>query len=141
MKVVIVGSKDRVGESDRALTHELMTLAAKTYPGCIFVTMLTQEGVGQYVKEKCLQQDERGNWWGQFVECNVRLYAKTLSKTDTSAIYLARNATVAELCDVLVFLASPGRKGMVEELADRIKALGRPYVVLMPGDPARLPSV
>jgi len=141
MKIVIVGSKDRCSEEDRALVHELIEMAGKAYPSCLFITMLTHEGVGLCTKQKCLEKGSNDNFRFQLVEINVRLYAKLLSKSEVSSIYIARNATMFELADAVIYLANHERRGMVEDLIQRIIAAGRPYIVLLPGEKAKLPEV
>jgi len=142
MIVVIIGAKERKEEEDRAIVYNLMQLAATTYPSCVFATVLTHEGVGQFVKEKCLEKDDRHNFRYQLVECVLHLYAKFLNKAEVSQIYLTRNATLFELGDIFVYLAGRDRKGMMEDLiVNRVIPAGRPCVILGPGEPARLPNV
>ena len=141
MKIVIVGAKDRNTDEDKALVEELVDLAAKTYPNCVFVTMLTHEGVGLFVKQKCLEKGSNSNFKFQLIEVNLRLYAKQLSKSEVSQIYLARNATMFELADMLIYLANNDRRGMIEDLVlNRIVPSGRPYIILLPSEKAKLPD-
>lgn len=136
---MIVGAKERDTDEDRALVGDLMEKAAVYYPGCLFITMLTQVGVGKFVKEKCLEKDGRGDFKFQFVACDVRLFAKNLSKAESAQIYIARNATVFELGQVFYYFASEDRRGTMENLImDRVAPAGLPYKVLLPGDPIEL---
>jgi hypothetical protein len=137
--VVIVGAKLRDAPEDKAVVCALMELAAKRYPNCCFVTMLTSMGVGSFVKQKCLEKDSLDRFRFQLIECNVRLYASNLSQSESSTIYIARNATVYEMGDVFLYLAMPDRRGPLEDLIDRAVRGERPYRVFLPGDELTLP--
>jgi len=140
MKLVIVGAKERDTEEDRLFVHALMDQIAAEAPHTTFVTALTHMGVGRFVKEYGLTKNADNRYIFQIVECSVRIYAQDLSKPELAQIYIAKNATVAELGDMLIYLASEDRRGTCEDLLSRFEALRRPTLVLMPGDalPARV---
>ncbi len=138
MNVVIVGAKDRNTEEDKELVHRLMDAAAKHYPNCVFVTMLTHVGVGKFVKEHCLEKGPHNGFRYQLIECAMRLFAQRFSKNELSAIYIARNATVHELGDVFYYFACPERRGTMEELIERAERDGRPCRVMLPGEDFQL---
>jgi hypothetical protein len=135
MNVVVVGAKERCTEEDRELVNELLEKVAAACPNCVFVTMLTHVGVGKYVKEKCLEKNKQGQFRFQLIECTMRLFARQLSKSDVSSIYIARNATVFELGDAFYYFAGEDRRGTMEELFEqRVIPSGRPYRVFAPGE-------
>src|ERR1035437_5159832 len=138
MKIVIIGAKERNTPEDRQAVNALIEMAAVAYPGCVLITMLTHEGVGLFVKAKCLEGAPDFKY--QLVEISVRLYAKNLSKNEVSESYLARNASMFEVGDCFIYLASESRRGMIEELIpERVIPSGRPYRILLPGDKLELP--
>lgn len=104
-------------------------------PHTVFVTMMTHAGVGRFVKDICLLKDDFGRTRYMMVECAVRIYAQGMSKNDMAQIYLARNATPAEMADMLIYLASEDRRGTCEDLLLRFQQSGRPVLVLMPDEP------
>lgn len=139
MNCVIVGSKERDTEEDRALVGELMEKAAAYYPNCLFVTMLTSVGVGLFVKQKCTEKNGAGKFRFQCVACDVKIYASNLTHAESSAVYLARNATVFELGSLFYYFASEDRRGTMEDLImNRVAPAGLPYKIFAPGDPVEL---
>lgn len=136
MNVVIVGAKDRVLESDNQLVPALMQGCVEKYSGCLFVTVAAKFGVGKIIRDTCGLIDGRNQYRYQFVEIGVTLYASGLSNAEASAVYLARNALLFELGHVFYLLADQGRNGALEELISaRVAPAGRPYKVLLPGQP------
>jgi 2-methylaconitate cis-trans-isomerase PrpF len=134
MKIVVVGAKERDTEEDRVFVCDLMDRIASEAPHTTFVTTLTHMGVGKFAKEYGLTKDENNHYKFQLIECSVRIYAQYLSKSELAQVYLARNATVTEMGDMLIYLASEDRRGTCEDLLSRFRAAGRPTLVLMPGD-------
>jgi hypothetical protein len=135
MKIVIVGAKERDTQEDRQLVCDLMDRIASEAPHTTFVAALTHMGVGRFVKDYGLTKNADNCYLFQVIECSVRIYAQALSKSELAQIYLARNATVSELGDMLIYLASEDRRGTCEDLLERFTATKRPTLVLMPGDP------
>lgn len=139
MVIVIVGAKDRTGPQEQADVNQLIELCAAAYPGCLFVTMLTQdESVGKFVREKCAERDSRGNYRFKLVEANLRVYASNLSKSEVSQIYISRNATVFELGNVFYYFAGNSRRGTMEDLVQRVEKAGMPLKIFLSGDPVKL---
>lgn len=139
MRIVIVGAKERNTDEDRKLVEELIDLCAVTYSNPMFITMLTFDGVGSFVKQKCLQKDSLGRYKHQLAECIVKLYASNQSKAEAAAIYLARNAPCFELGDIFYYFASADRRGSIEVMIEKqLIPSGRPYKIFMPGDPVTL---
>lgn len=134
MKIAIVGAKERDTQEDRRLVERIIEQVAAESPHTVFVGMMTHLGVGSYVKDKCLEKDTLGRYRFSMIECSVRVFARGLSKPDLSQIYLARNATPAELADMMIYLASEDRRGTCEDLLERFEKAGRPVLVLGPSD-------
>lgn len=134
MKIAIVGSKERDTEEDRQLVASLLEQLVLEAPHSVFVTALSHIGVGKFVRDKCLEKTELGRYRFALIECSVRIYAQSLSKSELSQIYLARNATPFETADMLIYLASEDRRGTMEDLLERFQRAGRPALVLMPGE-------
>ena len=82
-----------------------------------------------------MEKDDQNNFRYSLIECDVRIYARGMSKPDLAQVYLARNATPFELSDILIYLASEDRRGTMEELLERFLNAHRPAIVLHPGDP------
>jgi hypothetical protein len=136
MNVVIVGSKYRNIETDRGLVDELLEKCIKTYGSCLFFTIRQTEGVGRMIFEACSKKDHLERYVYQFADINVRLFAKNLSNTEASVVYLARNAFLYEVGDVFFLLADEERKSAVEELfSKRVEPSGRPFKIFLPGEP------
>jgi len=138
MRVCIVGAKERDTESDRRTVCDLMEQISEQSSGCLFITMMTHVGVGKFIREKCLERDANDRYRFALIECNTRVYAQNLAKSELAQIYLARNGTPFEMSDVLYYLASEERRGPMEELLQRFIDAGRPVKVLMPGDDLEL---
>ena len=138
MNVVIVGAKNRDTQEDKDQVLKLLDEAAKHYPNCVFVTMLTHVGVGKFVKERCLEKGARNGFRYQLIECATRLFCQQFSKNELSAIYIARNATVHELGDVFYYFAAEDRRGTMEDLIERAERSGRPCCVMLPGEEFKL---
>jgi hypothetical protein len=134
MNIAVVGSKERDTEEDRQLVSSLLEQLVLEAPHSVFVTALSHIGVGRFVRDKCLEKDNAGRYRFALIECTVRIYAASLSKSELSQIYLARNATPFETADMLIYLASEDRRGTMEDLLDRFTRAGRPTLVLMPGE-------
>jgi hypothetical protein len=142
VNVVIVGAKERNTEADRAVVCKLLELATATYSDVMFVTMWTHTSVGQFVKEEALKKDSHNQFRHQFIDLNLRIYARDVPNAQFVNYYIARNATLFELGDVFIYLANTKRQGTLEDLIqNRVIPSGRPYVVLLPGEPASLPEL
>ena len=138
MNIVIVGAHNRISSDDRKLVSDLIDGLAEKYSSCLFVTTAHSEGVGKYVREKCLERNVRNEYKYQLAVVNVQLFVSKRSREEVAAIYQTRNATLLELGDVYYYLASDSRTGMMETLINSAEALGRPVKVLLPGDPLEL---
>lgn len=138
MNICIVGARERDTGEDRQLVGQLVEQIAAEAPHSTFISTLTHVGVGLFVKDKCLEKDVNNNYRFAFIECQVRMYARGLSRSDLSQIYLARNASPFEMSDVLIYLASEDRRGTMEELLERFQRAARPFLILGAGEP--LPS-
>lgn len=130
-----MGAKERDTEEDRRVVDLLIEKVAVEAPHTVFVTMMTHTGVGKFVKDKILQRDSAGRYSYSMIECEVRVYSRSMAKPDLAQIYLARNATPFEVSDMMIYLASEDRRGTCEELLERFQRGGRPTLVLEPGDP------
>lgn len=138
MNVTIVGAKERDTPKDMEQVEELMELAHAYYPSCTFVTMLTHVGIGKAVKDFALAKSEQGEFKYQLVVCEVRVYASNLSKSENKGIYIARNATLFELCDMAYYFGMPDRRGTLEDFITRLDEAKRPYKIFMPGEAIEL---
>ena len=134
MNIAIVGARERDTEEDRELVGKLMEQIAVEAPRSTFVAALTHIGVGRFVKDKCLEKDDQNNYRFALIECQTRIYSRSMSKSDLAQVYLARNATPFEISDFLIYLASEDRRGTMEDLLDRFLAAHRPVLLLKPGD-------
>jgi hypothetical protein len=136
----MLGAKERDTDEDRELVQTLMQMCRKKYGHCMFVSLDQQMGVGQFLRQLCQEKDSHNRYVHQLILCGTRLFAVDLPKAELVPIFMARNATLFELGDVFIYLANEERRGTIEELIqDRVKPSGRPYVVLEPGDAARIP--
>ncbi len=135
MNVVIVGAHNRASKDDRKLVSDLIDALAAKYSSCMFVTTAHSEGVGKYVREKCLEKNVRNEYKYQLAVVNVQLFVSKRSREEVAAIYQTRNATLLELGDIYYYLASDSRSGMMETLITSAQELGRPVTVMLPGDP------
>ena len=135
MKIVIVGAKDRTAASDKKDVDTLIELAASTYPDCVIVTAFAYAGIGQFVKEKCLEKDEQNQFRFQLIECSLRTYTRSLTRIEYGEVCVAMNAMLFELGDCFYHFASTDRRGTLEELiTDRLIQQNRPFRVFLPGD-------
>lgn len=139
MIVVIVGAKERDMPEDKQLVQKLLSMCVEKYGQCMFASLHTPLGVGLFMRELCLEKDQAGAYKYQLVDVSARVFAKNLSHAESVKIYLARNATLLELADVLVYLANDERRGTLEDLVARASLASRPHVVLLPGEAPRLP--
>jgi hypothetical protein len=131
MTVVIVGGKGRESERDRAQVRKLIELCSEQYPLCTFATTLTTAGVGYFVKEKCLESTN-GKYRYQLIDVNVRsMGANLLNTEERNGVLLTRNATLAEMGDLFYYFGTAERRGMMEDLIQRIEGK-RPYKVFLP---------
>ena len=138
MKVVIVGAKTRNTNHDRVQVNELIDAAWAKYPNCLFVSTSHNEGVGKYVREKCLERTGAGLFKYQLALVNIQLYVSKLSRQEVTALYQTRIASLLEIGDIYYYLASENRTGVMEELIGRALAMNRPVKILLPGDPIEL---
>jgi hypothetical protein len=138
MNVVVVGAKERISEEDKSLVSELIDQIDQRYSACMFISTLTHNGVGKFVKEKCLEKDIKGRFKNQFLDIEIRSYASNLSKVEYGSICLALNATLVELASIVYYFANESRRGTLENLVDRSMAVGIPTKVLLPGEPITL---
>src|SRR5215471_12520809 len=121
MKIVIVGAKERSAPSDKKDVETLIELASIGYPDCVIVTAFATGGIGMFVKEKCLEKTQGGQFRFQLIECSMRAYTHTLTRIEYGEACVAMNAMLFELGDCFYHFASPDRRGTLEELInDRV---------------------
>ena len=90
------------------------------------MTTLTHIGVGMFVRQKCMERDHNDQPRYALIECTVRVFARSLSKSELAQIYLARNATPFETSDIMIYLASEDRRGTMEDMLERFQRAARP---------------
>jgi len=135
MKIVIVGAKDRTSPADKQDVDRLIELAALHYPDCVIVTAFAYGGIGQFVKEKCLEKDDSGQFKYQLIECSLRTYTRSLTRIEYGEVCVAMNAMLFELGDVFYHFASTDRRGTLEELiTERVLPQSRPFKIFLPGE-------
>ena len=138
MKVAIVGTKDRNTKADRAAVGELVELIAAAHFDVKFIATDTwNDGIGCYVRDKCLEKTGK-EFRFKLILADFRSYSHDLTRTEITEIYLARNAGIFELADMLYYFAVPDRRGTLEDLVGRMTQAGRPVHVLLPGEPVTL---
>lgn len=138
MRVAIVGSKERNTTQDKELVEQLIDMVTDTTFDVRFVcTDSWQAGIGQFVRGKCTEK-VRGEFKHQVIIYDVRTYTSHLSRQEIADIYLARNAALFEISDVLYFFSGSDRRGTIEDLVEKMQAAGRPVKVFMPGDKVSL---
>ena len=134
MRVTIVGSKERSSTQDKEMVEQLIDMVSDSTFDVRFVcTDSWQIGVGQFVRTKCTEK-VRGEFKHQVIIYDVRTYTSHLTKQEIADIYLARNAALFKISDVLYFFSGSDRRGTIEDLVDQMVAAGRPVKVFMPGD-------
>ena len=139
MKIVIVGARDRDSDADKEAVGALIERAYDKYIDCVIITAFASNGIGQFVKEKCLEKDGGGNFKFQMIECLVRTYTRNLTRVEYGEVCVAMNALLFELGDCFFMFAADDRRGTLEELiTERVQPSGRPYRVFLPGDPVQL---
>ncbi len=139
MRVVIVGARERETDEDRRLVEELVDKIAATNFDVIFIcTNSWNKGVGQFVRTKCLEKDDRSQFKYQVVIFDVRAYTSRRSPAEMADFYIARDESLFVIADALYYLAGHDRKGTAEDLVAKMQAAGRPVKILAPGEPISL---
>jgi len=128
----------KVQDDDRFLITEIISSLKKKHSDLFVISYACDNGVGKITKDIC---GELGIKFGEIVwyfHGDARW-----EPSETAVAYLKRNATALEMGDIFIILAETPekdflkRKGMVEDLVDRLKQKvvvneneARPYVVL-----------
>lgn len=135
MRVAIVGAKDRCTLEDKKLVEELIEKVSASHFDVLYVCTNTwTPGIGQFVRSKCLER-AGSDFRFQVVLVDMRTYSSHCSRTEMADIFIARNAAIHELADVLYYFATSDRRGTIEDLVERMNRANRPVKVFLPGDP------
>jgi hypothetical protein len=132
MRVAIIGASGRNTPQDRLLVEKLIAELQTKHSGCLFVTTAHSDGVGKFVREKCLEKDAHGQFKYQLALINIQLFVSNLPRAEVAALYQARNPALLEIADVFYYLANSSRTGMLENVIEKAQALNRPVHILMP---------
>ena len=136
MNVVIVGAWNRSEAEDTEVVNKLLDMLAQAYPKLYVITTGCDRSIGKIVKARCMPRTRQLRGEFDFVEIAIRIYCDQPPKAKLAEIWTARNGMLAELGEEFHLFMSQDQNpsAWLPDLYNRVKALGRPYAVYMPGE-------
>ena len=134
MNIVIVGGNGRNTQQDRQAVNELVDKLHQKHANCLFVTTAHSDGVGKFVREKCIEKDSRGKFKYQLALINIQLFVSNLPRAEVTALYQARNPAMLEIGDIFYYFANVSRSGMMEDMIAKAVSMNRPAKIFQIGD-------
>src|ERR1700733_11519417 len=124
MYVVVVGSREWMGNWAAEQVNKVLEGLRTKYSGLLIVSSSCDKGVGMHVKGKCLKDKTAF----QFVEIHARIFAD-IPRAKLAQIHQARNAALVELGEEFHVFVDADRRGTFEDLIERVERAGRKEVL------------
>src|SRR5882724_8810779 len=134
MRVVVMGGRDRREKDDYVLVNALLDYLKKKYPVLLIVTTGCDRGVGKIVNNRLMPSAKHGKPEINYIEWSFRIEVdRELPKLETTAVFLAKNATLVELGDEFHLFVEEKPIGVAEDLRQRCAELQKPHVLYRMG--------
>src|SRR5262249_28716743 len=125
-----MGGRDRREKDDYQLVNQLLDKLKKQYPVLLIITTGCDRGVGKIVNNRLMPERKHGRPEINYVEWSFRIEVeRELSKLENTAIFLARNATLAEIGDEFHIFLEEKPIGVAEDLRQRCVELQKPHAI------------
>jgi hypothetical protein len=130
VKVVIVGSRTRDEQQDKALVDNIIDSCKERFAKVIFVTKSCDKGVGKLIYDRCkLPTKTGGRPEFDMIEVTLRhmLHEHELPRHEFLGHFNSLNAALAELGDEFHVLTEEKPTGAMVDMVNRIESIGAPY--------------